>query len=329
MKWIQFRRMGGKAFLIISGFMLAGCQTPDLRPFRDSTAQIHSSVLEAKDLFLEEQERVKDLVPDAAKATLEKQIEVFKTNWAARVNVMESMVKYASSLASVAEAPDKSKTALEGVGQSVSELAIAAGPYAPAVEGAKDIALELIDLANRVRAVKQLKKAVLTTDKDMQRVARILSADFGIMRRELEDKQSSIRNLMDDPLSQQLQARRQVEKRVGALAEKLTENLRGQPLNNAVGGFNQDMSETQKYLEESDKWYLPHKARVELAERQLTEHVKLFRDTEAALAQWGKAHGELTRALQEGLAPDWTLLRQSADRIEKSIRKITKQDDKP
>ena len=329
MKWIELQRVRVIVTILVSAFIFGGCQTPDLKPFRDSTAKIHNSVLEAKDLFLEEQERVKEFVPDASKLALEREIDLFKTNWSARVNIMESMVKYASSLASVAEAPDRSKAALEGVGESVAELAVAAGPYAPAVEGAKNIALELIDLANRVRAVKQLKKAVLATDKDMQRVAQILSADFAIMRRELEDKQSSIRNLMNDRVSTQLQARRQVEKKIGLLAEGMISNLRTQSLNTAVGGFNQDMAEVQKYLVESDKWYLPHQAKVELTERQLTEHVKLFRDTETALAHWGQAHGALTKSLQEGLAPDWTLLRQSADRIEKSIKKITQQNDKP
>ena len=151
MKWIELQRVRGIVTILVSAFIFGGCQTPDLKPFRDSTAKIHNSVLEAKDLFLEEQERVKEFVPDASKLALEREIDLFKTNWSARVNIMESMVKYASSLASVAEAPDRSKAALEGVGESVAELAVAAGPYAPAVEGAKNIALEHIDLANRER----------------------------------------------------------------------------------------------------------------------------------------------------------------------------------
>ncbi len=315
--------------LVSCAALLSGCQTPDLKPFRDSTAQIYNSVVEAKDIYLEEQKRVMPFLPEDAQPALEKQIELFQTNWTARANVMEAMVRYASSLAAVSEAPGKAKEGMEAVSQSLSELAFAAGPYAPAVEGAKDIALELLDLANRVRAAKQLTKAVLATDKDMQRVAQILAADFGSMKRELEDKQGSLKNLMDGPVSAQLHARRQVERKVGVLAGELAENLKTQPLTNAVASFNQDMTEIQKYLAESDKWYLPHQVQVELAQRHLAEHIKLFRDTESALSQWGKAHGALARALQEGLAPDWTLLKQSADRIQKSINQITKQDNQP
>ena len=98
---------------------------------------------------------------------------------------------------------------------------------------------------------------------------------------------------------------------------------------NAVTVFNQDMAEAKKYLAEADKWYLPHKAEVELAKKQMAARIALFRDTETALKQWGKSHGALAQALQKDLAPDWTLLRQSADRIEKSIKKINKEDSKP
>ena len=312
------------AFGLCAG-LLTGCQTPDLKPFRDSTAQIHDSVVGAKDIYLEEQQRIEPFLPEGAKANFEKQINLFQTNWTARANVMEAMVRYAGSLAAVADAPEKSKAAMEGVSQSVSEMAVAAGPYAPAVAGAKDIALELVDLANRVRAAQQLKQAVLATDKDMQRVAQILSADFGIMGQELEDRQESLKNLMDGPLSDQLHARRQIEKESAILAQKLIENLKTNSLTQAVANFNQDMAEVQKYLAESDKWYLPHTTEVDQAQKQLAEHVRLFRDTQTALTQWGKAHAALAKALQDGLPPDWTLLEQSAERIKNTINQITKQ----
>jgi hypothetical protein len=83
------------------------------------------------------------------------------------------------------------------------------------------------------------------------------------------------------------------------------------------------MGEAHKYLGEADKWYVPHRVEVDAAKKRLTTHIALFRETEAALVQWGKAHGALARALQKDLSPDWTLLTQSAERMEKSIKKIT------
>lgn len=318
-----------KTILVTFGLctvLLTGCVTPDLKPFSDSTAQIHNSVVEAQDVYLEEQQRILPLIPEDAKDELQKDVTLFKTNWTARVNIMECMARYAGSLAAVAEAPDKSKASLEGVSKSISEMGVVAGPYAPAVEGAKEIGLELIDLANRIRAAQQLKKAVLATDPEMQKVSKILAADFRTMRMELEQRQGNIEKLMHDRLSSELHARKQVEKESAKLAEKLVEDLKQHPLTNAVAVFNQDMAEVQKYLAESDKWYLPYKAEVAAAEKDLADHVKLFRDTEAALEQWGKAHAALVQAMQDGLAPDWTLLKQSAERIEKSINKITKQE---
>src|SRR6267378_1201683 len=97
-----------KAFLTLAlGLgLLAGCHTPDLKPFRDSTAKIQSSVLEAQDLYSGELERLRPFVPD--ENALTKQQKIFSENWKARTEVMDAMVKYAASLASVADAPEKS-----------------------------------------------------------------------------------------------------------------------------------------------------------------------------------------------------------------------------
>src|SRR4051812_45613528 len=84
-----------------------GCQTPDLKPFRDSTAKINNSVVEAQDTYLDELERLRPYVPDNSK--LAEQSKRFATYWAARISVMDAMVKYASSLAAVADAPDQAK----------------------------------------------------------------------------------------------------------------------------------------------------------------------------------------------------------------------------
>jgi len=312
----------------ISSGLFTGCQTPDLKPFRDSTAQIHDSVVGARDIYLEEQQRIEPFLPADAREAFDRQSQQFQSNWSAREEMMEAMARYAGSLAAVAEAPDKSKAALAGVGDSIQELSVAAGQYAPAVNGAKDIALELVDLANRVRAAKRLKDAVLATDTNMQRVATILAADFGSMRRELEDRQASLKHLMDGPLIDQLHARHMVELQSAVLSQKLIENLKTNSLTNAVAGFNQDMVDVQRYLTESDKWYVPHVTEVGQAQKQLAAHIQLFRDTESALTQWGKAHAALAKALREGLPPDWTLLKQSADRIKTAIDTITNQENK-
>jgi hypothetical protein len=174
---------------------------------------------------------------------------------------------------------------------------------------------------NRVRAAQQLKKAVLATDADMQKLASLLAKDFGTMRGALEKNKKSIKNLMDGKMSHQLDARAAIANKVEERAKNLQNHLEDPKWTDAVAAFNLEMAETQKYLAEADKWYLPHKAEVEAAQKEMADRIKLFRDTETALAQWRKAHAALREALQKGLAPDWTLLRQSAERIEKSINK--------
>ena len=310
----------------LSALWMTGCQTPDLKPFRESTAKIHRSVVDAQDIYSGELERLRPFVPNDQ--GLSEQEQRFTTNWSARIEVMDAMVKYAASLAAVADAPNKSKAALEGVAQSLNELAAATGPYQQAVQGATGIASEIANLVNRVRAARQLKKAVLITDTNIQQVAELLAKDFGKMKRTLEENQKSIKNLMDGKMSHQLDLREAVLKKIEVRSQELQGHL-SENWVAAVAAFNQELAEPRAYLAEADKWYLPHKAEVEAAQKEMTDRVKLFRDTKTALAQWGRAHGALAQALNAGLPPDWTLLKQSADRIETSINKITGENSKP
>jgi hypothetical protein len=318
-----------KAFLAIGlGLgLLSGCHTPDLKPFRDSTAQIQSSVIEAQDLYSWELERLRPFVPD--EHALTKQQKIFSDNWKARTEVMDAVVQYAASLAAVADASEHSKAGLEAVAKSINQLGLAAGPYQAAIEGGTEIALELVDLVNRVRTARQLKRAVATTDPDMQKLSKLLAKDFGSLRRVMELNQKSIKNLMDGPVSRQLDARAALILRADEKAKALQTELGGTNWADAVTAYNKEMAETQKYFAEADKWYLPHQAKVEAAQRQMAERIKLFRDTETAIAQWAKAHAELADALQNNMSPDWTRLRQSADRIQKSIIKIESQTNTP
>lgn len=315
------------ASIAISAVLLSGCQTPDLKPFRDSTARIHNSIVEAQDVYLGELERLRPFVPDGHKLT--EQEKSFAKCWKARTEVMEAMVKYAGSLAAVADAPDESEAALEGVAQSINELGVAAGPYQLAVEGTTQIALVIVDLVNRVRAAQQLKKAVLATDADMQKLTQLLVRDFESLKSTLEKNQRNIKNLMDGKMSHQIDAREAIASKVEERTEYLQSRLNDSKWAEAVAAFNKEMAEAHKYLAEADKWYLPHKAEVEAAQKEMADRIRLFRDIETALAQWGKAHGALAEALQKDLAPDWTLLKQSADRIEKGVGKITQKDGKP
>ena len=324
---VNLRRAKALLMLAVSVGLLAGCRTPDLKPFRDSTAKIQSSVLEAQDLYSDELERLRPFVPNGHALTVQQR--AFVNHWAARTEVMDAMVKYAGSLAAVADAPEKSRVALEGVAKSINQLGSAAGPYQAAIDGTTQIMTELLNLVNQVRSARQLKKAVAATDTDMQKLATLLATDFARLRRTIELNQQSIKNWMDGPRAHQLDARTALIDKAEAKATTLQAGLVGANWAAAVTTFNNDMAETQKFLAEADKWYLPHRAAVDAAQKQMAERVKLFRDTETALAQWGKAHADLAEALKNDMSPDWTVLRQSADRIEKSINKITNQTNTP
>ena len=315
--------------IALSVVILSGCRTPDLRPFRDSTVKIHRSVVEAQEYYTAELERLEEYAPEASKPDLQKEFKRFSTNWTARIEVMDAILKYSASLAAVAGAPDQAKAGLQGLKQSVQELGVAAGPYAPAIQGGTELFTELKFLADNLAAARQLKKAVLATDPSMQKLAQLLASDFARMRRTLELSHRSINNWIDGRRSVEIDARQTVENNVITRTKEMKPRLNDPQWAVAVADFNREMVEAKHYLAEADKWYLPHQAEVKRAREQLAARISLLRDTERALAQWGAAHGALAKALQNNMAPDWTLLMQSAERIQGSIQKITKENDKP
>ena len=315
------------AALIFGATLLTGCQTPNLKPFSDSTAKIQDSIVAARDLYSGELECLRPYVPESR--ALGVQEKAFAENWQARVEVMEALVNYAGSLAAVADAPAKARAGLEPVVKSLKALATAAGPYQQAVEGGSEIGGVLADLATRARAASQLKQAVLAADPDLQKLAGLLARDFAALRHTLEENQKSLPALMDGKFSRQLDVRNAIAGKMEERVRDLQGHLDDPQWIAAVASFNQELAEPRKYLAEADKWYLPHQAALAAAQKEMAARIKLFRDTEAALSQWGKTHAALARDLQNGLAPDWTLLQQSADRVARRIHQIVDQNNQP
>src|SRR4051812_43160832 len=83
---------------------LIGCQTPDLKPFADSTANLHQSIIRSQDIVRSELQglRASHVFEDEGK--LSEAEKTFTKAFAQRIAFMVAVVNYSDSLAAVADA---------------------------------------------------------------------------------------------------------------------------------------------------------------------------------------------------------------------------------
>src|SRR5438046_3150570 len=84
--------LGG--FLIL---VLTGCQTPDLRPFADSTAAMNTAVKEGQKVFVRELEAIK--AADREATYIDNALVDFTNYWSLRTAFMDTLVEYSEQLA--------------------------------------------------------------------------------------------------------------------------------------------------------------------------------------------------------------------------------------
>src|SRR4030095_11041267 len=157
---------------------LTGCQTPDLKPFADSTANLDQAVVRSQDIVRSEFHELRTrnvLTNEDALINAEK---TFTNAFAQRIAFMEAVVNYSDSLAAVADAGKNGQANAQALGDSVKALADAAGSYGAAVGVAADVFAKIFGVAAQAWAVHSLKEATSKADPFIAYGAEILQKDM-------------------------------------------------------------------------------------------------------------------------------------------------------
>jgi len=153
--------------------LLTGCQLPDAGPFVDGTAQLRSAVAAGGAAVEQELRHQLDATESA---------DELKKNWEARNKAMTAVMRYAQSLAAIVAAGNEGAASAGKVADAVKNLAAAADIAIPAtseaVELASDIGKFLYEQIARVRAAKQLAKALDQAQPAIERIAHLMRQDL-------------------------------------------------------------------------------------------------------------------------------------------------------
>jgi hypothetical protein len=289
------RRLALSYVCCVAALILAGCSLPNLKPFADSTAQLHSAVVSSS-------ETVPALLREAGKeeeaARLNKALVV-------RVEAMNAVLKFTESLSHIAEAGESGQQTASKVADSVNSLlsTVKVSPLSGEAVAAVTLAYGIVA---QVRAAKSFAEAVERADPAIQGVARILERDF----QDTEDLLIQVREPLrrqvldrDEQTIELLDYRNALEKERRGLEKqlKLKPNSSDAQLQAKLQAVNERIKET------ADR-YDKVKAEERDVVGRVDAQIEITKKARQGVAEWAAVYAQLAGTVKSGLQPNTALL---------------------
>ncbi|MGV1099792.1 hypothetical protein ACUUL3_10350 [Thiovibrio sp. JS02] len=290
---MRTRTVSFSAFCVFLSLLLGACALPDLQPFADATAQLHTALLETdsaiRRTILEAGARPEEV------GQLSKELAV-------RVAAMKAMVNYTDSLANIATA---GRTGSESAGSLASAvdgfLTAFSAPTLPGNYVA--MAKSLYGIAAEVRASRSFAKAVAKADPAVQAMAEILMADFhtleALLAQATVPAQQGLLDLENN--AGIVDFREQLEKR----RRQLEKALAAEP---SAPDLITQLKDINALIDLTRDRYEPLVMQLAAIEERINGQILLVGKSRAAVREWANIHGKLASAVEEGLAPNTRLL---------------------
>jgi hypothetical protein len=313
--------------LILASLLLAaltGCQTPDLKPFADSTANLGQSVVRSQEIVRSELQEMRTRNVLTNEASLMEAETKFTNAFAERIAFVEAVVNYSDSLATVADSGKNGQANAQALGDSVKKLADAAGPYGTAVGVGADVFAKIYGVAAQAWAVHSLQEATSKANPFIAYGAEILQKDMNNL--------ADVLATAEDPLIVAMQKpyRHDIATRNNLLAFRENQSLE---INNLITNanwpellaeYNQKIAGVDTILDATDKWYVPLQEKEIEVQLRLGAETQLMQQTAVGFKQWQKAHADLVQALKDDRQPNIRMLVSTVLEIKAEIETLKK-----
>jgi len=299
--------------------LLAGCTTPDLRPFADATKTLSVGVYTGGDLALKPLARMPlwvngNLVQPEDPSHPSKALEA---SWESRRKTMEAVLVYSASLAAINEASAHSKeNAAELVG-SVKQLASAVPSISTGVSLAGDLVVSGLQTYVEIKAWHDMQKAVQSADTAIQLIAKALEKDFAELANEFESKQR-------DQIIQKSVALRPVERVYQALQDQRNTqrtSVAGAPSDVALGTELARLDGLVTAVELDVNKLRSERSQIEVS---LADGEQFFATVIKAVEAWASAHADLIKAFEQNRVPNLVVLAARAEELKEIVGKLKK-----
>lgn len=279
-------------FCILITSLLVGCSLPNLRPFADATAELHTAILETDSAVRQ----------TLIEAGAENKADALTKALAVRIAAMKAVINYTDSLANIAEA---GRTGSDNAGNLAGAvdgfLGALSAPTLPSNYVA--LAKSLYGIVAEVRAANSFSKAVEKTDPAIQAMAEILIADLNDLEALLAQSTVPVKQAL---LSQNKNVdisdyRSQLEKRRWELEKALGSDPSDSNKIKQLISINELINMTR------DR-YDPLELQLKNIEQRTNNQILLIKKSREAVRQWADIHAKLASSLKHGLPPNTRLL---------------------
>lgn len=187
------------ALIPLLWMVTTGCHTPNVKPFADATADLHSAVRQVYNTTWTQLDGFEAIDKDTGNKISRGSTNHFAnrlTNgWAPRLQVMEAMVSYSESLVNIVNAGETSKANAKAISEQAAKL-VEATPWGVYGDAAKSIFQQVHGLAVSVAQYRSISRAVEKADESVQRCAEAIGRDVESLGRMLgplhEDQEAGI-----------------------------------------------------------------------------------------------------------------------------------------
>ncbi|GJQ30486.1 MAG: hypothetical protein HBSAPP03_23700 [Phycisphaerae bacterium] len=302
------------AWAIVAG--LAGCGSlPDVRPFATATLSMEKSAAAGFEASASAQERMAGLLDVPASHPKAADLHARRDEYMAlaksireeavyREKLMRALTDYTDSLAGVVEASANAQGNVDALAASVMNLVgvFQASPLSPVAGGAVDLGKVALRELIRMKATRDLRRALEATDPVVQRAGELLLADVESLRATVAGKrratESAARQAGGEPYREYRKHLTRLETRELALLKML--NALDKDVDVETNASAADLRAVREQIDAARARLAAVESRAASVKASLADTERLFTGLEEAICAWMDAHAGLVAAAREG-----------------------------
>jgi hypothetical protein len=315
-------------FIGVINFTTAGCGTiPDLEPYAQSTAALHSAASSSHDVVYKELSALARLnTEDTDFAEFPK---TFSKAWQPRLHIMAAMVAYSDSLAAIAQAANDGHKNTKALAESLGAfVASVGGPYGIAASGATQIVGSLASAAIQISAANKIEEAISAADPVIQEVSDLIVKDFAELEKLLakENLESTLEAAIKRSYTTEFGADPGYRKRLIQLQKdaraKIHEERQTVPLNPTNLKEAEDrLSQLNDWLGATNQWHDKQESDLREMQARFASQRLVLGKTMDGIREWRAIHKNLAVSMKEGKQrPNYRLLYNTAMEIQTILK---------
>lgn len=297
-----------------TGLFLAGCQTPDLKPFGTASADLVTSINSGGDLAIRPllQTTVVLNGRTIAPTSAEHPAHALQESWRQRRRTADALLAYSGALAAIGDASANRRANAKALVDSVNGLAAAATGHNLISDAAGNLSGKILETFVEVKAFRDLAATVQSADPAIRAIAGVLKRDFADLASLYESQQS-------DAIIAATFAKAKVEDFSAKMLHARDRQRDAVALNPGDPAKSAELARLDAVLAGAEPELSAQRQKLKQEETALVTGLEFFAAADRAVDAWAAAHHDIGAALAAKRRPNLMLLATRAQELHDAI----------